>query len=626
MHSSRGDRITARRVAAVRLICKSVLMPPASEPDALTELTWLVGDFRRSLAELARQGASAVSAAPLPIAAPEPNVADPELVATRRTLSMVRDELGDCQRCKLSATRNQIVFGVGSESARLMFIGEAPGAEEDRRGEPFVGPAGHLLDKMINAMGWSRETVYIANVLKCLRYNAQVQLGDGSWERIGRLVRSRYAGTVMSVDAAGNLVRRRVTGWHATPLGDRSVYRLTYRSAKRSGRDRVAIQLTGDHPVLTDRGYVPVDELPAGARIATGQGLSERARDVVYGTLLADGSINRASSHLHMAHSRHQHEYALFKADLLAELECWTTELQVAAGGEQRCPVTQVRTLAQPSLRIVRDEFYRPTKRVPESLASEINARMVAIWFLDDGYTRIRPPRHPSSEIATCGFPTADLGILVRGLQRLGIDSYVRRDRIHVGVDGTVVLSELIAPLVPGSMRYKLHPGVEARVPYDPSRWDAGPTRVLYDAVDVERIEHTGTDKTFFCIDVDDTHNFVTAGGIVHNCRPPGNRDPAPDEVAQCEPFLARQIDAIRPRLIVTLGKPAAHLVLKTRAPISALRGRFQEYRGIPVMPTFHPAYLLRSPERKADTWSDLKKVIAELRRMGIETPLPRRD
>jgi len=109
----------------------------------------------------------------------------------------------------------------------------------------------------------------------------------------------------------------------------------------------------------------------------------------------------------------------------------------------------------------------------------------------------------------------------------------------------------------------------------------------------------------------------------VLKCRPPGNRNPQPDEVAACEPFLARQIDAIAPRVIVTLGKPAAHLLLHTTAPISALRGRWQSYRNFRVMPTFHPAFLLRSPERKRDTWADLKQVIAELARLGVATPRP---
>jgi DNA polymerase len=111
----------------------------------------------------------------------------------------------------------------------------------------------------------------------------------------------------------------------------------------------------------------------------------------------------------------------------------------------------------------------------------------------------------------------------------------------------------------------------------------------------------------------------------VLKCRPPGNRNPEADEVEACEPFLARQIDAIAPRLIVTLGKPAAQLLLRSNAPISALRGTFHSYRGIKVMPTFHPAFLLRSPERKRDTWNDLKQVIAELERLGIEPPQPPR-
>lgn len=111
----------------------------------------------------------------------------------------------------------------------------------------------------------------------------------------------------------------------------------------------------------------------------------------------------------------------------------------------------------------------------------------------------------------------------------------------------------------------------------------------------------------------------------VLKCRPPGNRNPEPDEVAACRPFLDAQIAAVRPRIIVTLGRPAANVVLGNDAPISALRGRFHEHRGVRVMPTFHPAFLLRQPERKRDAWSDLKQVIAELERLGVAPPRPAR-
>jgi uracil-DNA glycosylase family 4 len=99
--------------------------------------------------------------------------------------------------------------------------------------------------------------------------------------------------------------------------------------------------------------------------------------------------------------------------------------------------------------------------------------------------------------------------------------------------------------------------------------------------------------------------------------RPPGNRAPEADEVKACIPFLFRQIAAIRPKLIVALGNPAMQALLDTRIGITKMRGNFQDYPRIPlikVLPTFHPAYLLRSPDKKRDAWEDLKKVRAFLR------------
>ena len=116
------------------------------------------------------------------------------------------------------------------------------------------------------------------------------------------------------------------------------------------------------------------------------------------------------------------------------------------------------------------------------------------------------------------------------------------------------------------------------------------------------------------------TRDTVYIANILKS-RPPGNRNPQPDEVAACTPFLDAQIRAISPRIIVTLGRPASNHVLGNDAPISALRGRFHARGGIQVMPTFHPAYLLRDPDKKKDAWSDLKLVIAELARLGIQPP-----
>lgn len=96
----------------------------------------------------------------------------------------------------------------------------------------------------------------------------------------------------------------------------------------------------------------------------------------------------------------------------------------------------------------------------------------------------------------------------------------------------------------------------------------------------------------------------------VVKCRPPGNRNPEPDEVAACEPFLRAQLKAIQPRAIVALGKFAAQTLLRDTTPITRMRGNWREYEGIQLMPTFHPAYLLRQPAEKRKAWEDLQQVM----------------
>lgn len=96
-------------------------------------------------------------------------------------------------------------------------------------------------------------------------------------------------------------------------------------------------------------------------------------------------------------------------------------------------------------------------------------------------------------------------------------------------------------------------------------------------------------------------------------CRPPDNRPPRPDEIEQCEPYLLAQIGAIQPKVIVALGNFAAQTLLKTDRKVSGMRGIFHEYQGVRLMPTYHPAYLLRNPNDKKLVWDDMKQVMAFL-------------
>jgi hypothetical protein len=303
-----------------------------------------------------------------------------------------------------------------------------------------------------------------------------------------------------------------------------------------------------------------------------------------------------------MSHSRRQEEYARFKMELLRELKPRWAEAQVAAVvGGRPYDVVLVRTLAHRALAILRSEFYGPSKVVPEWIAEELNPRMLAIWFMDDGHTRIRPGRQPISEIATVGFSEADLQVLVRGLFRLGLPATVSHGRLHFDTWVTERLSQLIAPFVPPTMRYKLHPKVEARVSFDPARLAPGDPEVMFDTVEVEDVtDRPRNDTTFFCIDVEDTHNFVTSGGVVHNCRPPGNRDPHPAEIENCQEWLFAQLELIRPRVVCTLGNFATKLLRGDPTGITRLHGREEVRvigpRAVRLYPLFHPAAALYTP------------------------------
>ena len=346
-------------------------------------------------------------------------------VGAREELARLRQDACTCTRCALAHDRTQVVFGVGSPSADLMFVGEGPGRDEDLQGEPFVGRSGKLLDLLMRQeIGVEREQCYIANVVKCLAGDALVQLGDGSWEPIDRLVRRRYAGTVKSVDASDTLVERRVVGWHASALGERRILRLSHRGGEGAGAAEPAVDVTGDHEVLTEHGWVPVERLGAVARIATGQG------------------------------------------------------------------------------------------------------------------------PHAESNAAA-----------------------------------------------------------------------SEPARTRYDVAVVEELGPEDPGRTVYCLEVEETENFVTAGGVVHNCRPPGNRDPLPAEIDACRPYLEHQIELVAPMVVVTLGNFATRTLLETTEGIRRVRGRAYPFRGAHLVPTYHPAAALRGGgEVVAEMRADFVRAKALLR------------
>jgi DNA polymerase len=142
---------------------------------------------------------------------------------------------------------------------------------------------------------------------------------------------------------------------------------------------------------------------------------------------------------------------------------------------------------------------------------------------------------------------------------------------------------------------------VEPELPFAPEHLAAGPARVMFDAVEVEDVtSRERADKTFFCLDVNETHNFVTAGGVVHNCRPPDNRDPLPMEIENCREYLYSQVQLIEPKVICTLGNFATKLLRNDKTGITRLHGSPELLavgpRMVRLYPIFHPAAALYTP------------------------------
>jgi DNA polymerase len=190
-------------------------------------------------------------------------------------------------------------------------------------------------------------------------------------------------------------------------------------------------------------------------------------------------------------------------------------------------------------------------------------------------------------------------------------------------MDPVVVLEAIRVEIGPDCSRCKLHRLGRSKVVFGVGNPRA---RVMFvgegpgadeDAQGIPFVGRAGQLLTDIIKAMGLTRDDVYIANVV-KCRPPNNRAPEPDEVATCGPFLLRQIDAIGPEVIVALGASAAQALLGTRDPISRLRGQVLQFRGARLIPTFHPAYLLRSPDRKRDVWEDVQKAMAIL---GLERP-----
>lgn len=472
----------------------------------------------------------------------------------------------------------------------VMFVGEAPGKVEDdpKWGTPFVGKSGQMLRRTIEHVV-PGVRIAMSNAVACFERTARVVMPDGSSEEIAKLVNSGYRGDVWAFDGARFRLRR-VVGTHANPLGDRTFLRISHRYAKKNGRskDRCGPIATNDHEFLTERGWVRADELD-GENLLVGPGLTQTQLETAIGCLLGDGTISKNAAVLDVTHAESQREWLELKAGVF--------EARIRTRGRMSsAPNFEFEALREGFCGTQSQKKGRG-RSVPTWLPDRFTWRIAAVFFVDDGYTRHRPGRRDVAEIAATSRSPEELETIRRAFNALGVSPHVRRGRLIFDVEETEKLVRGIAEFVPLSMRYKLGNSTRGLKSFDRRAWILGAARPFY-AEAVVTVPPYKDHQTVFCLSVADDENFLTTGGVAHNCRPPRNRDPNKTEIQSCSPKLLREIAARKPKLVVVLGNTALELLTGQRG-ITTFCGRVldcirPEFPGLKVLACLHPAYVLR--------------------------------
>ena len=347
---------------------------------------------------------------------------------------------------------------------------------------------------------------------RCLRGESLVYCVDGKPRRINWIVKHRWAGDVWSFDEKTNiLVPKKINAWHASPRNGRKFYRLNYKFALRNQKGTV---LTGDHKVLTDLGYKEVRQLDSNYdTINTGTlRCSNYGESFICGIFLGDTHIRKGS--LSITHCEDQKDYLEYKRNLFKWCDGRVDLKSTTGKNHQNCYTWISKTT--PYFKKLEFEFKTCWRTFVESY---LTTKGLAIWYLDDGsYHRYQ------MVISVASYTYEERELLSALIYRnTGFKCKVVNKLLVFGSDEAQKLSQEISVLVPPSLRYKLHPNANNKE-FNPDYYNDSPTCFYSHPIiseDSGRINwrtKKEEDSTVYCIGVEDTENFLTQAGIVHNC------------------------------------------------------------------------------------------------------------
>jgi uracil-DNA glycosylase family 4 len=531
------------------------------------------------------------------------------LTTPAEALRAQEGRLQGCRNCKLCEARNTIVFGSGNPQADLVVIGEGPGADEDAQGLPFVGRAGQLLTKMLESVKLTRDEVFITNAVKCfISPRVLVYTVDGYQPikdlRVGDLVLT-HRGRFRPVTY--------VRPQEVLPKGS-DVIRLSVKSPDDPKAKPVHMTVTVEHPFLIDGSWRRAADIRPGDRIST---LGDRCEVCGRVYFVRYDRYERRSYH---TCSTRCHNKRVFHTSDARDKVRRTLREQYADGRRDAAAITRHanlrhRALVAAGVARIQNLTAEERRQGRVSLAANITAgiRRGVVGF---GETELRSILDRLREKYVHLFALPDSTYL--------FDFCLPEHKILIEVRGPSFNGSLSARAIVKERLGKQHgymvlnlwwaqiidqPDTIAEILSRLLRNHSG-DYVFVDAVVMDaELRKTQKDHPLYNIGVDEDESYVAAGVVSHNCRPPGNRNPEADELTACAPFLADQLGVIQPKVILTLGSVATQAMLRTKEPIGKLRGRMHAYGNAVLIPTFHPAFLLRNPgqDYKRMAWEDLK-------------------
>lgn len=376
----------------------------------------------------------------------------------------------------------------------------------------------------------------------CLYGTSVIKMGDGSKKMIKDLVKNKSSEEVITLLPDGTLSTRPIVGWHINPMGNRTWVNIrgklsNLKTAKKikKGVPRNDLWVTNDHPVLTPNGWVRAEQLKTGSCVVTDYPEpNAKQLSFIVASVLGDMSINKSklgkSPQLTMGHSVRQREWFELKRDVLKDFH-WTEIKTRGNGASRRFEKVESVTKVTPGLVYLYNLLYPSGKKnIPAYVAEEFLSPMfLATWYLDDGWIQLRESTSKNG-YAVIGNSGAEIGNTEEFVEMFNRHGYEcnavsahghnnpHKD-IHFTSRGSKKLFSEVAPYVIPEMRYKL-PTQYDLAEYDSSLWDLGSAGRFVDEVEIStRIpQKSGKQADVYCLDVEDTHNFVANSFVVHNC------------------------------------------------------------------------------------------------------------